>query len=355
MLIPLRHENMEGRRWPVISIAIIVINILAFLGTHWQIEAQNPKRSEVRAHILLLAAMHPELSMSPDEQELVTGFRKGNPAVWSRVTSQNRDVVDAWDAKMRLIEDPAELQRQMDSLAQQYAELEHNSILERYAFIPAHPQPISYITANFLHGGWLHIIGNMWFLWLAGAILEDTWGRVIYPIFYFLSGAMALMFHAWANPGSLAATLGASGAVAALMGAFLVRFPKTKIEMIWLFGFGFRSYRFQARAYWLLPLWLFMELFSGAIFGGSSGGVAHWAHVGGFVFGAIGAVGLGYSGLEHVANQAIEAKVAWTADPALVQASEKVAQGNLDEAISILQTHMGTSAASIDACALLSQ
>jgi len=139
------------------------------------------------------------------------------------------------------------------------------------------------------------------------------------------------------------------------MGAFLVRFPKTKIEMIWLFGFGFRSYRFHARAYWLLPLWLFMELFSGAIFGGSSGGVAHWAHVGGFVFGAVAAVGLGYSGLEHVANQAIEAKVTWTAEPAIVQATEKIDQGNLDEAISILQTNVGSSAASIDACALLSQ
>ncbi len=287
MLIPLRHENMEGRRWPVISIAIIAINVLAFLGTHWQIEAQNPKRSEVRAHILLLAAMHPELSMSPDVQEFVTRFRKGNPAVWSRVASPSRDVADVWDAKMRLIEDPAELRRQMDSLAQQYAELEHDSILERYAFIPAHPQPISYITANFLHGGWLHIIGNMWFLWLAGAILEDTWGRIMYPIFYFLSGAMALQFYAWASPGSLVPTLGASGAVAALMGAFLVRYPKTKIEMLWLFGFGFRSYRFHARAYWLLPLWLLMEVFSGAIFGSSSG-VAHWAHVGGFVFGGLG-------------------------------------------------------------------
>ena len=90
MLIPLRHENMEGRRWPVISIAIIAINIFAFLGTHWQIEAQNPKRSEVRVHILLLAAMHPELSMSPDAQEFVTRFRKGNPAVWSRASSPNR-------------------------------------------------------------------------------------------------------------------------------------------------------------------------------------------------------------------------------------------------------------------------
>jgi len=124
---------------------------------------------------------------------------------------------------------------------------------------------------------------------------------------------------------------------------------------MWLFGFGFRSYRFHARAYWLLPIWLFMELFSGAIFGGSSGGVAHWAHVGGFVFGAVAAVGLGYSGLEHVANQAIEAKVTWTAEPAIVQATEKIDQGNLDEAISILQTNVGSGVASIDACALLSQ
>jgi len=354
MLIPLRHENMEGRRWPVISIVVIAINILAFLGTHWQIEAQNPKRSEVRAHILLLAAMHPELGKSPEVQEFVTRFQKGNPAVWSRVASPSRDVADAWDAKMRLIEDPVELQGQMDSLAQEYAELEHNSILERYAFIPAHPQPISYITANFLHGGWMHIIGNMWFLWLAGAILEDTWGRIIYPVFYFVSGAMALQFYAWASPGSIVPTLGASGAVAALMGAFLVRYPKTKIEMLWLFGFGFRSYRFHARAYWLLPLWLLMEIFSGAIFG-SSAGVAHWAHVGGFVFGVVSAVGLSYSGLEHVANQAIEAKVTWTAEPAIVQATEKMDQGKLDEAITILHAHTANSSASLDAWTLLSQ
>jgi membrane associated rhomboid family serine protease len=354
MLIPLRHENMEGRRWPVISIALIAINFIVFLGTHWQIEAQNPKRAEVRGHILLLAAAHPELYMNSDVQRFVTTFRDKNPSVWSRAASPTRQVEDTWDAKMRVMEDGAELQAEMDSLGQQYAELEHNSILANYAFIPAHPAPISYVTANFLHGGWMHIIGNMWFMWLAGAILEDTWGRIIYPIFYFLSGAMALQFYGWANPGSLVATLGASGAVAALMGAFLVRFPKTKIEMLWLFGFGFRSYRFHARAYWLLPLWLLMEIFSGAIFGSSSG-VAHWAHVGGFVFGAVVAVGLSYSGLEHVANQAIEAKVTWTAEPAIVQATEKADQGDLDGAIAILQNHVASSPASIDACTHLSQ
>src|SRR5258705_89620 len=232
MLIPLRHENMQGRRWPVISIALIAINIVAFLATHGQIQAQATKQSETRVRILMLAAMHRELNMNPETQQFVTNFRDKNPAVWSKVASQTRQPEDAWEARMRMSESPLALQQEMDSLQQRFADLEHDSIVAHYAFIPAHPQPIAYLTANFLHGGWLHIIGNMWFLWL-----------------------------------------------------------------------------------------------SGAIFGGSSGGVAHWAHVGGFVFGAIGAVGLGYSGLEHVANQAIEAKVAWTADPALVQATEKVAQG----------------------------
>jgi len=354
MLIPTGHENMKGRRWPVITIALIVINFVAFFGTHWRIEAEDTKVAEVRTHILLLSAMHPELVETTDEQELVNHFREKYPDVWKRVASPSREVADRWDVRIRMMEDPKDLQQEMDSLGQQYFDLQQDSVLQRYAFVPAHPRPISYLTANFLHGGWLHIIGNMWFLWLAGVILEDTWGRVIYPIFYLLSGIIALQFHGWTDPGSLAATLGASGAVAALMGAFLVRFPQTKIQMRWYFGFGLRSYKFKAKAYWLLPLWLLMEIFSGSIFGASSG-VAHWAHVGGFVFGAVGAVGLRYCGLEHVANQVIESKVTWTADPAVVQATEKMEQGKLDEAIALLQTHVATKPDSLEAYTILPQ
>src|SRR5467141_5255163 len=114
----------------------------------------------------------------------------------------------------------------MDSLAQRFAEQQKSSILDNCGFVPAHPRLITYLTSMFLHSGWLHLIGNMWFLWLAGVILEDTWGRIIYPIFYLAAGAAALQFHAWLNPDSSIPTIGASGAVAALMGAFLVRFPK---------------------------------------------------------------------------------------------------------------------------------
>ena len=93
----------------------------------------------------------------------------------------------------------------MDSLSAEYVKLSRTSILDQYAFVPANPTGISYLTANFLHLGWMHIIGNMWFLWLAGFVLEDAWGRSIYGLIYFISGAAALQFHSWMNPGSIVA------------------------------------------------------------------------------------------------------------------------------------------------------
>lgn len=217
------------------------------------------------------------------------------------------------------------------------------------------------MTANFLHAGWLHLIGNMWFLWLAGAILEDTWGRIIYPIFYLVAGAAALQFHAWLNPHSTVPTIGASGAVAALVGAFLIRFPNTKIEVAVVLGLRSisnlalgKGIRFKAASYWLLPLWLLSEILAGVLFGHSSG-VANWAHVGGFVFGALAALGLKHSGLEQQANEAIEAKVTWTADAPLVEASEHMEHGKLDEARSTLESYIATKPDSIEAYTLLPQ
>src|SRR5579863_4889082 len=234
LLLPLRHENMQGRRWPVVTFALIAINVIAFLGTHWTIEAQDaqiPERVEVVKHLILLAAAHPELKMGDDARKLVDKLSVQYPDDWKQLSSPNRKPEDAWDAHIREVDDPVELQAEMDSLSQKFEDASRNTFLARYAFVPAHPTAISYLTCNFLHIGWLHLIGNMWFLWLAGFILEDNWGRPSYAIFYLLAGAFAAMIHGWFNHGSLVPMLGASGAVAALMGAFLVRFPKLKIEM----------------------------------------------------------------------------------------------------------------------------
>jgi membrane associated rhomboid family serine protease len=353
MLIPLRHENMEGRRWPVVTFALIALNILAFLGTHWTIEAQEPERAENRMHIIVLAAQHPELNMPDDVEKFVNEVKKHVPeAAWQKLASGKRQPAAEWDGETRSFDDPQELQSQMDTLAQRFAELQNRSILENYAFVPAHPKPISYLTSIFLHIGWLHLIGNMWFLWLAGFILEDRWGRVIYPIFYLLAGIAASLVHTMANPSSIVPTLGASGAVAALMGGFLVRFPKLKIEMLW-YLFIFRI-RFKAPAYSLLPLWLLMEIFYGSIFGQASG-VAHWAHVGGFIFGALAGLVISRTSLEHEANAVIESKIGWTADPAVVQATECMEKGRFDEGIALVKKHLATKPDAIDAQSILSQ
>src|SRR6266436_4022333 len=352
MLIPLRHENMQGRRWPVITIGLIALNLLIFLGTHWTMDKEGPELGEVRVHILLLAAMHPELKIDGKAQDLVTTVQTKNPSLWKEAQNQNRDVHDAWDASMRMQADehPEAMQQEMDSLSARYAELDSTSIVSKFAFVPAHPTAMSYLSANFLHGGWLHLIGNMWFLWLAGGILEDTWGRLIYPSFYLIAGMLALQVHAVVNAGILTPTIGASGAIAGLMGAFMVRFPTVKIEMGWLMMFKF--YRFKAAAYWLLPLWLLMEVFYGSLFGQASG-VAHWAHVGGFVFGALAALIIGRTGLEHEANVVIEDKIGWTADPAVVQGTECLEKGNFDEGIAVLKAFLLEKPDSLDAYRML--
>ena len=326
MLIPIKHENMEARRWPVVTLALIAINVLVFLFTMTSMDDEAPQLGEVKSHILILAALHPELKMQPESQRLVDGFKQSHPDQWKQVQNPYRDVINRYDAKIKMTEDPSKLQTEMDSLNAQFVSLSKTSITEQYAFVPAQPTAISYLTANFLHGGWMHLIGNMWFLWLAGFVLEDVWGRWLYSAFYLIAGAAALQFYAWSNPGSITPTLGASGAVAALMGAFLVRFPKMKIEMAWLFLF--KLYRFKAAAYWLLPLWLFGEIFYGSLFGSSSG-VAHWAHVGGFLFGALAALAIQHSGIEQKANKAIEDKLAWSNDAELEQASGMMEHGQL--------------------------
>lgn len=148
------------------------------------------------------------------------------------------------------------------------------------------------VTAAFVHEGWLHLIGNMLFLWLVGAALEDRWGRGKFAAFY-AAGAVAstLCFSAF-HQGDEVLLIGASGAISALMGAFLLHFARTKIHFIYLLGP--RLGRFDASAYVALPLWLAEQVIFAMADGERGDGVAFTAHIGGFAFGfaAVGAARL---------------------------------------------------------------
>src|SRR5690349_8984351 len=146
MLIPIGHDNMSARRWPVITVGLLAVNVVVFLFTHFSMDDQVRSLALVRAHILLLAAMHPELTVRPEDQAWISAFQKSNPRLWDSLKDQNRSIMDSWDANMRLQQSPAVLQEEMDSLENTYAELSAHSIIDRYAFVPANPRPVTYVT-----------------------------------------------------------------------------------------------------------------------------------------------------------------------------------------------------------------
>jgi len=146
---------------------------------------------------------------------------------------------------------------------------------------------ITILSAMFMHGGFVHILGNMVFLWAFGPQLEDAMGRLRYLTFYLLSGIVASLAQIAVMPGSTVPNLGASGAIAGVMGAFLITYPRDQIRTVLLLGIFTRITLIPAAL--LIGLWFLIQLFNGvgAVADVETGGVAYMAHVGGFIFGAL--------------------------------------------------------------------
>lgn len=150
-------------------------------------------------------------------------------------------------------------------------------------------QLFSLFTSMFLHGGWAHILSNMVFLWVFGDNIEATLGKVGYFVFYIVGGLAASAMHILFNVNGEIPSLGASGAVAAILGAYVVMFPRSRVRVLLIFGFFARVTLVTALIF--VGIWFVTQLFNGVASLGpataQTGGVAYWAHVGGFVFGAI--------------------------------------------------------------------
>jgi membrane associated rhomboid family serine protease len=158
-----------------------------------------------------------------------------------------------------------------------------------YGVIPARLRPATILTSMFLHGGWSHIIGNMLFLWAFGKSLEDAMGHSKFLAFYLLCGVAAGITHVFFNPNTTLPTVGASGAIAGVMGAYLVKFPTSRIHtLVFLLFFVTTA---DIPAAFILIYWFIAQIFSG--YGSiahthvTEGGVAWFAHIGGFITGMI--------------------------------------------------------------------
>jgi membrane associated rhomboid family serine protease len=145
----------------------------------------------------------------------------------------------------------------------------------------------SILTSMFMHAGWVHLLGNMLYLWIFGDNIEDRLGHTNYLIFYLAGGVFAAFAHYLANPTSTIPTVGASGAIAAVLGAYLVFYPNSRVYTFIPIGFFIRLRLVPAVV--VLSLWFILQLFSGvgSLGLGDQGGTAYWAHIGGFVFGLL--------------------------------------------------------------------
>ena len=167
--------------------------------------------------------------------------------------------------------------------------LNDERMLQRFFFdwglVPANASPTTFVTSMFLHGGFMHLAGNMLFLWVFGDNMEDQMGHVGFLIFYLLGGLAAAAAQYFSDPSSTIPMVGASGAIAGVMGGYLLMFPKARVDILIILIIIVRI--IPVPAYIVLGAWFGIQLLQGSMTPSDQGGVAYWAHAGGFAAGLI--------------------------------------------------------------------
>lgn len=244
-MIPIRDYN-PSRSFPFVTVAIIVVNFVVFLFVEPSV---NSNSGEQQAFFYCNAEIPYEVS---HHTNLANG---GSDAASAIAQDYGVSTTDA-----------AQLEQDLATRCP------HKFWLW------------SIVAAMFLHAGWLHILGNMLYLWIFGDNVEDRLGRVGYLVFYLLGGFAATGLQLAIQPNSTVPNLGASGAIAAVLGAYLLFYPRARVLVIVL-----PFFIFPLRAEWVLGFWFLIQLLYGAGSLGTqvNGGVAYWAHIGGFAFGVL--------------------------------------------------------------------
>lgn len=416
ILLPISHEKLSVQRLPWITIGIIALNILIFLGT-WFIIKEEQKEIKAKARkVAEYFVKHPHLKLSdyfvqqlpPYYRDLLDKFQQEASKRREEIDQKlaaNREIqeaqrerfqkegakyllqlkekrmaarsvrerdaiekeIDRVEKQLEKYKSPEatglagkgltsaqEEQAELDRLMQELQKAVQGTFIHHYGLVPSNIEWYAFLTSIFLHGGWMHLLGNMLFLWLSGCNVEDLWGRAVYPIFYILGGIAGSFGHVMVASTSHQPVIGASGAIAAVMGAFMIRLYNTRIKFfyfIWIF-FIIKWGTFLAPAWIMLLLWLLQNMAEGLVashFGG--GGVAYWAHVGGFLFGAIVATALKLTGVEEkYLAPAIEKKVGvFKQHPKLVSGTEKLDKGQVDAALADFKAVLRDNPQDVDA------
>jgi membrane associated rhomboid family serine protease len=253
-------DNIPTDRFPIVTVAIILINVVVFLGFQG-IKGFSSVNDEtvVKYGAIPYELTHPGRHCDLGNAVSPNGTLERVPGAPLEVECTGKQVVTSAGEAVQIRRVPGSQP----------------------------PTWVTMFTAMFMHGGFLHIIGNMLFLWIFGNNVEDSMGRVRFVAFYLLGGLAALWLQVLFGPDSLAPTIGASGAIAAVLGGYLLLYPRARVLTL-IFIIFFVTV-IELPAVFLLAFWFLQQLYFGAANlsdpTGGGGGVAYWAHVGGFAFG----------------------------------------------------------------------
>jgi membrane associated rhomboid family serine protease len=281
ILLPYGHEQTSVRRLPWVTIGIMAVCLVAFiLSGRWHpLPSEDYQIQEDVVEALEWFAEHPYLKLDPEFEET---FLSG-------VGDEQMKEMFGYLAELRQHNPPLSVllaeQEHLDTICARAVETFRGHTLRKWGLIPADKRLLSWVSHMFLHAGWMHLLGNMLILFLAGPFVEDRWGRPLYLGFYVVSGFVAAFFHILSVPDSAMPMIGASGAIAGVMGAFLILYGKTKIKFFYLFLLIRGTFR--APAWLMIPLWFASQLWMGLLTSelDIQVGVAYWAHIGGFAMG----------------------------------------------------------------------
>jgi membrane associated rhomboid family serine protease len=339
LIIPLTGK-IHKNNLPVVTISIILINFIIF----FIFQAHDNERYEEAYKFYI------ESGLAKIEATVYSEYLKKNAGaeqktVAEAVNADDQKDIDTLIAKMQtdeifqkklagneIITSNQEIFKEWRPIREKFDHLLSEVVSFQYGYKPAQMRPVTVLTHMFLHGSLSHIIGNMIFLWLVGCMLELGCGRAFYTVLYLLGGICAVSLFTLVYRTSNIPLIGASGAIAALMGAFTVMYGKTRIKVFYSLGFYFNYARISAIL--LLPIWIGNEIFQ-LLFGGDSA-IAYVAHIGGLIGG--GAIGfVNHRFLKRVDQKAFEEDPKEAIPGLLESALERIAKVDMKGARPLLQ------------------
>lgn len=329
MLLPIGQENATVRRQPLVSYGLIAFNVLVFLvmglagGERAGIGELAAKAGEVDRYLSEHPYLEPPPALVPYlEEDDLQQLREARQQYAGAGRLPAPELLELEQSRLEAL--VRELQLARDRLP-----------VRRLGFIPSRGGPATALSSLFVHGGLFHLLGNMLFFFLSGPFVEDVFGRPIFAALYLLSGGAGTLAHALKFPQSDVPLVGASGAIAGVMGAFLVRLGTSRIRFLYMpfFPFLWRvRFTFFMPAFVVLPLW-FTEQVWYAHRAGAESGIGFWAHIGGFLFGAAAAAVVRFFAIEErIVHPAIEKQVSIVQHPGLEAALEARTKGDWDTA-----------------------